>query len=162
GGSKEKFDCAYCEAGIGDERLILAKPQSFMNLSGEAVQNLARFYKIDPASITVFHDELDLPLGKIRFKTGGGNGGHNGLRSLDANIGEGYNRIRIGISHPGIKEAVKGYVLQDFRQEEWPLVENLIGDIVAHAPLLAKGDSAGFMNKITLNAQAREPIEEKE
>lgn len=131
-------------------RVILLKPSTYMNLSGESAQALARFYKIPLSNIIAIHDELDLPLGKLRVKTGGGNGGHNGLKSLDAHLGADYQRVRVGIAHPGDKDMVADYVLSDFTKAEKKTVGNMVIEIAKHIGLLLSGDAAGFMNRMTL------------
>src|SRR5690606_34982868 len=123
----KKFNALVSEGRIGGEKVILIKPQTFMNLSGQAVGEAMRFYKLAPSDLTVLYDELDLAPGKVRVKTGGGAGGHNGIRSLDAHCGKEYRRVRIGIGHPGSKERVTGHVLGDFAKadHEWldPLLD---------------------------------------
>ena len=133
GAEQKKFGGALSEAAIDDHKVLLFKPLSYMNNSGLPSIELVRFFKIPLENITVFHDELDLPSAKIRVKTGGGNGGHNGLRSLDAHLGADYKRIRIGIGHPGDKLLVSNYVLNDFTKEERPAMERLLSDITQHA-----------------------------
>jgi PTH1 family peptidyl-tRNA hydrolase len=126
-----------------------------MNESGRAVAEAARFYKVPPSDVVVFHDELDLPPGKLRVKTGGGVAGHNGLRSVTEHIGNDYRRVRIGIGHPGAKELVHGYVLSDFAKSERPWVETLTDVIADNAELLAKGQDATFQNKVHLAMGAK-------
>ena len=109
-----KFQAEIAEGRLADEKVILIKPQTFMNLSGQSVGEAMRFYKLEPSALTVFYDEIDLAAGKVRVKTGGGAGGHNGIRSLDQHIGNSYRRVRIGVGHPGVKEMVHGHVLGDF------------------------------------------------
>jgi PTH1 family peptidyl-tRNA hydrolase len=145
---QKKFGGALCETTIDGRKTLLFKPLNFMNNSGLPSVELTRFFKIPLENIIVFHDELDLPLAKIRVKTGGGHGGHNGLRSLDAHLGQEYKRVRIGIGHPGDKLLVSNYVLDDFMKEERPTVAELLGDIAKYIPLLMASDDAGFMNKI--------------
>jgi peptidyl-tRNA hydrolase, PTH1 family len=128
-----------------------------MNLSGQSVGEAMRFYKLSPADVLVVHDDLDLACGKIRVKTGGGNGGHNGLRSLDAHIGPDYRRLRIGIGHPGAPELVHYYVLSDFFKEEQPLFSKLVGAIGEAFPLLVKGEDNSFMNKVSVLTQPPRP-----
>ncbi len=146
-----KFGGLLAEGSIDDKKCYLFKPQSFMNLSGEPAIRLVQFYKIPTANITVFHDELDLPHAKIRVKRGGGNGGHNGLKSLDAHLGLDYQRVRIGIGHPGDKDRVSDYVLSDFSKDEEKSTHALLKEIASHLPLLLQGDDAGFMSKLALN-----------
>ncbi|GGC80440.1 aminoacyl-tRNA hydrolase [Chelatococcus reniformis] len=147
---RARFQAASAKAVIGGERAILLKPQTFMNDSGRAVAEAARFYKIAPGDIVVFHDELDLPAGKVRVKTGGGNAGHNGLRSITAHVGNDYRRVRFGIGHPGHKDRVHAYVLNDFAKAEEPWVTRLCEVIADEAALLAKGEDASFANRIHL------------
>src|SRR6056297_3617388 len=115
---KAKFQGEIAEGRLGGEKLLLLKPMTYMNLSGQSVGEAMRFYKLAPGDVTVFHDELDLAPGKVRVKTGGGHAGHNGLRSIHQHIGESYARVRLGIGHPGRKELVSHYVLQDFPKSE--------------------------------------------
>ena len=146
----KKFRGLICEGSIDGKKTLLLKPQTYMNLSGESAVEAANFYKIPLTHITALHDELDLPLAKIRVKRGGGNGGHNGLKSLDAHIGKDYLRVRMGIAHPGDKDMVSDYVLSDFSKSERTQVDALNTEIARHIALLLAGDEAGFMNKITL------------
>lgn len=148
-GWKSKHAGLLAEGNVGGERVLLLKPQTFMNKSGDSVQQVARFYKLTPADIVVFYDELDLAPGKVRVKTGGGNGGHNGLRSIDPQIGLDYKRVRLGIGHPG-KEFVTPHVLGDFAKADKAWLDPLLGEIARQAPMLLKGDDAGFMNKLAL------------
>lgn len=147
---RQKFQAEIAEGSFGDERVLLVKPLTYMNESGRAVGEAARFYKVAPAGIVVVHDELDLPPGKFRLKTGGGHGGHNGLRSLSQHLGDGYRRLRIGIGHPGSKEAVHGYVLHDFAKADEKWLAPLLDAIAAEAPLLAEGKDATFANRVHL------------
>lgn len=144
-----KFGGLIAEGKIDEHKTFLFKPLGYMNLSGEPARQIAQFYKIPLEHIIVLHDELDLPLAKIRVKTGGGHGGHNGLKSLDAHLGKDYRRVRIGIDHPGDKELVSPYVLSDFSKEEKNIISRLLEDISTHMPLLLSGDEAGFMNKLS-------------
>jgi PTH1 family peptidyl-tRNA hydrolase len=133
-----------------DSKIYCLKPQTFMNLSGESVVAAARFYKIPPANIIVLHDELDLLPGKLRVKMAGGDGGHNGIKSIDAHMGKDYWRVRIGIGHPGDKDRVADYVLSDFTRDERDIQETMIAAITKYFPLLLAQDAAGFMNKVVL------------
>jgi len=152
---RRRFQGVACEGKIGSERVLLLLPGTYMNDSGRAVAEGAHFYKLAPDDVVVFHDELDLPPGKVRVKFGGGNAGHNGLRSVTAHIGNDYRRVRIGIGHPGAKELVQPYVLDDFTGRDWPWVEAL-GDVIAeNAELIARGDDASFQNKVHLAMQAK-------
>ena len=152
---RQRFQGSTAEAVIGSERLLLLKPATYMNESGRAVAEAQRFFKIALADVIVFHDELDLAPGKLRVKLGGGNAGHNGLRSITAQCGNAYRRVRIGIGHPGHKDLVHSYVLSDFAKAEEPWVEDLCGACADFAPLLAKGDDASFQNKVHLAMDAR-------
>ena len=147
---RAKFSGAYAEGTVAGERVIALKPMTFMNLSGDSVGAAARFYKIDPSEIAVIHDELDLAPGKLRVKRGGGTAGHNGLRSIDDAIGPDFWRVRLGIGHPGVKELVLPYVLQNFDAEEMVWVTPLIEAIAEAMPLLVKDDAPGFMSKVAL------------
>ena len=148
------------EGNIGGEKVILLKPQTFMNRSGDSVQQVAQFYKIAPADIIVLYDELDLAPGKVRVKVGGGNGGHNGLRSIDPQIGTGYKRVRLGIGHPG-KEFVTHHVLGDFAKADSDWVTPLLDALGKHAGMLLAGDDNGFMNKLALAFKADDEPEPK-
>jgi len=145
-----KFHAEIAEGKIGGEKMLLVKPQTFMNLSGQAVGEALRFYKLAPSAVTVFYDEIDLAAGKLRVKTGGGSGGHNGIRSLDQHIGKDYRRVRIGVGHPGVKEMVHGHVLGDFAKDDREWLDVLLDAIAESADLMAKGDDSGFMNRVTL------------
>jgi peptidyl-tRNA hydrolase, PTH1 family len=147
---RARFQGEVAEGRLGQEKVLLLKPQTFMNNSGQSVGEAMRFFKLTPAEITVFHDELDLAPGKCRVKTGGGHAGHNGLRSLHAHIGEAYHRVRLGIGHPGRKEAVAGYVLHDFAKAEEDWLDDLLRGISDGAPALAAGDTGRFQNAVAL------------
>ncbi len=147
---KKAFGGIVCEGMIGARKCYAFKPMGYMNTSGVAAGELARFYKIPPEAITVIHDDLDLAFGKLRTKTGGGNGGHNGLKSLDAHLGADYARLRFGIGHPGDKDLVSDYVLSDFSKEEMLRLPMLLAEISRHAELLVAGDGAGFLNNVAL------------
>jgi peptidyl-tRNA hydrolase, PTH1 family len=149
GAFRNRFKGELAEGAIAGERRLLLKPQTFMNASGEAVLAAMSFYKIAPEDIVVIHDEIDLRDGKVRVKRGGGNAGHNGLRSIDALIGRDYWRVRIGVGHPGVKELVQPYVLQNFFTEEvteW--VEPLIDAVAETIPLLLSGAPDAFMSEV--------------
>lgn len=147
---KRAFKGIVADGRLGEGRVLLLKPDTFMNLSGQAVQAAMAFHKILPADVVVFHDELDLAPGKIRTKLGGGHAGHNGLRSIHGHIGEAYGRVRLGIGHPGHKDAVAGYVLHDFAKADADWLEDLLRGISDGAPLLAAGESAKFLNVVAL------------
>lgn len=145
-----KFQGQVSEGKLGSEKVILLKPDTFMNLSGQAVGEAMRFYKLTPDDVIVFHDELDLVPGKCRVKTGGGHAGHNGLRSIHQHIGAEYHRVRMGIGHPGHKDAVARYVLHDFAKADQAWLDDVIRGCADGAPDLAKGDNGRFMNAIGL------------
>ena len=147
---RAKFQSAIAEGNIAGERVYALKPQTYMNLSGDAVGAAARFYKIAPEEIAVIHDEIDLAPGKLRVKRGGGAAGHNGLRSVDDAIGEDYWRVRLGVGHPGVKELVQPYVLQNFDAEEMGWVTPLLDAVAEALPLLIAADAPGFMTKVAL------------
>ncbi len=134
---------------IGTTRILLLKPATFMNDSGRSAGEALRFYKLEPAALTAFHDELDLDPFRVKVKTGGGAAGHNGLRSLDQHLGTpDYRRIRLGIGHPGHKDRVTGYVLGNYAKAEIEPLSDLLGAVAAEAPLLATGEDARFMNEV--------------
>ncbi|MCB4456513.1 aminoacyl-tRNA hydrolase [Leisingera sp. McT4-56] len=147
---KSKFQALICEGVLGGEKVLLLKPQTFMNLSGQSVGEAMRFYKLTPADVVVLHDELDLAPGKARIKQGGGHAGHNGLRSIHSHIGADYGRVRLGIGHPGHKDAVAGYVLRDFPKADEGWLDDLMRGISDGAAELAKGDGGKFMNAVAL------------
>ncbi|WP_309667444.1 aminoacyl-tRNA hydrolase, partial [Tabrizicola sp.] len=138
------------EGRLGSEKVILLKPETFMNLSGQSVHAALAFYKLPLADMTVFHDELDLAPGKLRVKQGGGHAGHNGLRSIHGHLGDAYGRVRLGIGHPGHKDAVAAYVLHDFAKADAEWLEDLLRGISNGAALLAEGDGARFLNAVAL------------
>jgi PTH1 family peptidyl-tRNA hydrolase len=121
-----------------------------MNLSGQSVGEAMRFFKLEPGDITVFHDEIDLPPARLKVKTGGGHAGHNGLRSIHAHIGEAYQRVRMGVGHPGRKEAVAAYVLHDFAKAEDEWLDDMLRGISDGAAALAEGDAPRFQNAVAL------------
>jgi peptidyl-tRNA hydrolase, PTH1 family len=147
---RRAFKGVVAEGMLGTEKVALLKPGTFMNLSGEAVAEALRFWKLTPADLTVFHDELDLAPGKLRLKDGGGHAGHNGLRSIHAHIGDAYARVRIGIGHPGHKDAVAGYVLHDFAKADADWLDALLQGMSDGAAALADGDGARFLNAVAL------------
>jgi PTH1 family peptidyl-tRNA hydrolase len=152
---RRRFQGETAEGTLERERVVLLKPMTFMNDSGQAVQEASSFFKLAPNEITVLHDEIELPPAKVRVKVGGGIAGHNGLRSVSAHVGNDYRRVRIGVGHPGIKELVHGYVLNDFAKDERPWVEALREAIADNAGLLATGRDSTFQNKVHLAMQAK-------
>lgn len=148
---RSKFSSQISDGWLGDVKVLLQKPQTFMNRSGYAVAEAARFYKLPPGQIVVCHDEVDLAVGKVRIKTGGGVAGHNGLRSIAEQMGTpDFRRVRLGIGHPGDKDLVTGHVLGDFAAADREWRDRLLDAFAEAAPLLATGDDAGCMNKIAL------------
>lgn len=145
---RRRFQGLASEGTIGAQRVILLEPQTYMNESGRSVSEATRFHKIATSDVLVFHDELDLAAGKLRIKKGGGNAGHNGLRSISAHIGNDYRRVRLGIGHPGAKELVHGHVLSDFARAEQPWVDALCDAVADHVALVAGGNDAEFQNRV--------------
>jgi PTH1 family peptidyl-tRNA hydrolase len=169
---RSKFQGVFSEGRLGQEKVILLKPETFMNLSGQSVGEAMRFHKLELADVIVFHDELDLAPGKCRLKSGGGHAGHNGLRSIHAHIGEAYDRVRLGIGHPGDKNRVAGYVLSDFAKADADWLDDLLRGISDGAAALAAGEGAKFLNAVSLrtapprsstgNQKKTEPAQEPE
>jgi PTH1 family peptidyl-tRNA hydrolase len=154
----KKFRGLVSEGRIGSHRVLLLKPQTFMNDSGDCVSQALRFYKLDLDSLTVFHDELDLAPMKVKVKVGGGTAGHNGLRSIDAHLGPEFRRVRIGIGHPGPgqKEKVTPHVLGNYAKSEMEPLADLLAAIADEAQWLADGDDARFMSEVALRMQQEE------
>ncbi len=160
---KKAFHGLIAEGRLGEEKVVLLKPDTFMNLSGQSVQAAVTFHKLPLADLTVFHDELDLAPGKVRMKQGGGHAGHNGLRSIHGHLGEAYGRVRLGIGHPGHKDAVAGYVLHDFAKADGDWLDDLLRGISDGAAALAAGDATRFMNAVALRtAPARSSTSPRE
>ena len=157
---REKFKGLVSEGIIAGEKVLILKPQTWMNLSGESIEATLQFYKLAPSDVTVVYDEIDLVPGKSRIKRGGGNGGHNGLRSIDPRIGTDYRRIRLGVGHPGHKDAVMPWVLGDFSKADREWLDPLLDALAANADLIVKGDDNTLMNKLAIavsgDAAARE------
>lgn len=147
---KSKFQGQVSEGRLGTEKVMLLKPETFMNLSGQSVGEAMRFYKLGSEDVIVIHDELDLAPGKARLKQGGGHAGHNGLRSIHGHIGEDYTRLRLGIGHPGRKDLVSAYVLHDFAKADADWLDDLLRGISDGAPQLAAGDGGKFMTAVAL------------
>jgi PTH1 family peptidyl-tRNA hydrolase len=152
--AKKQFQGWTQEGRIGAHKLLLLKPATYMNDSGRSVRSAMDFYKLTPADVTIFHDELDLAPFKVKVKTGGGTAGHNGLRSADQHIGPDFRRVRIGIGHPGHKDRVTGYVLGNYAKAEIEDLTDMLGAIAAEAEWLAAGDDARFMNEVALRLQS--------
>jgi peptidyl-tRNA hydrolase, PTH1 family len=150
---KARFQGLSCEGRLGDAKVLLLKPMTFMNESGRSVGEALRFFKLEPAALTVFYDELDLEPFRVKVKLGGGAAGHNGLRSIDAHVGQDYARVRIGIGHPGHKDRVTGHVLGNFAKSEQADLAALLADLADLAPRLADGDAPRFMSDLALRQQ---------
>ena len=147
---RARFQGLVAEGMLGGRKVMLLKPQTYMNLSGQSVGEAMRFYRLTPADVTVFHDELDLAPGRLRVKAGGGHAGHNGLRSLHQHIGEAYHRVRLGIGHPGHKDRVAPYVLSDFAKAEEGWLDDLLRGIADGAAALTRDDATRFQNAVAL------------
>jgi peptidyl-tRNA hydrolase, PTH1 family len=152
---RRRFQGVAVEGTIAGEKLLLLLPGTYMNESGRAVGEAAHFYKLEPVAVVVFHDEVELPLGKIRVKLGGGNAGHNGLRSISEHIGNDYRRVRIGVGRPGHKDQMQNYVLQDFAKSEQPAVDAICDFIAENVALLIEGKESTFLNKAHLTMVAK-------
>lgn len=148
---KNKFNAEISDGKLNGEKVLIVKPQTYMNDSGQAVGEILRFYKEDLSNLIVIYDELDLPAAKLRIKTGGGSGGHNGIKSIDAHCGKEYRRMRLGIGHPGAREKVTSHVLGDFAKADQEWLDKLLQAIADNAPLLADDKDANFMNKVALD-----------
>lgn len=151
---RSKFSGQVSEGRLGTEKVLLLKPETYMNVSGDSVRAAMAFFKLSPDDLIVLHDELDLAPGKVRNKSGGGHAGHNGLRSIDAHVGPAFTRVRLGIGHPGDKRLVSNYVLSDFAKADEDWLEPLLRGIADGAPALAAGDGAGFLNAVGLRRPA--------
>ncbi|HXZ22428.1 MAG TPA: aminoacyl-tRNA hydrolase [Pseudolabrys sp.] len=159
---RRRFQGVAVEGNIANERVLLLLPGTYMNESGRAVVEATHFYKLGAGDVVVFHDEVDLPAAKVRVKVGGGVAGHNGLRSITANIGNDYKRVRIGIGKPDVKELVSMHVLGDFAKTEWAWVEALCDVIADNAPLLVESKDSSFQNRVHLAMAAKGFSEEEE
>lgn len=158
---RKKFQGQLCEGKLGSHKVILLKPETFMNLSGQSVGEALRFYKLSVEDVTVFHDEIDLAPGKIRVKSGGGHAGHNGLRSLHQHIGADYDRVRLGVGHPGRKEMVPNYVLGNFAKADEGWLDDILRGISDGATALAEGDHSRFLNAVGLRMAPQRPSKPK-
>ena len=158
---RAKFQGQVCEGTIAGEKVLALKPETYMNLSGESVGAALRFHKIALGDLIVLHDELDLAPGRMRVKKGGGAGGHNGLRSIDQHLGKDYWRVRLGIGHPGDKDRVTGWVLNDFAKADEAWLGPLLDAVADAVPLMIAGDDAGFMNKVAVATQPPRPKKDK-
>ena len=147
---RKRFQGMACDGELDGTKVLLLKPDTYMNESGRAVGEAARFHKLTTSDIVVVHDELDLLPGKLKVKSGGGNAGHNGLRSITAHLDNEYTRVRIGIGHPGVKELVQAWVLHDFSRDDQAWLDPLLAAIADAAPRLAAGGSARFLSDVAL------------
>jgi PTH1 family peptidyl-tRNA hydrolase len=150
---QKKFSGWVQEGRVGEHKLLLLKPATFMNESGRSVGEALRFYKLGTEALTVFHDELDLDPFKVKVKQGGGTAGHNGLRSIDQHLGADFRRVRIGIGHPGHKDQVTGHVLGNYTRDELDALAGLLGALSAEAHWLADGEDARFVSDVALRMQ---------
>jgi peptidyl-tRNA hydrolase, PTH1 family len=162
-GERSRFNSLACEGHVDGVKIVAIKPQTYMNLSGDAVLPALQFFKLSPADIVVLHDDIDLPLGRVRIKRGGGAAGHNGLRSIDETIGPDYWRIRLGVGHPGEPGRVRGFVLDNFSKDEMPEVARVLDAIAETFPLMASGDADRFRSRVDviLNPPPPKPEPEK-
>ena len=158
---KTKFDGLLAEGALAGRKTYLLKPQTFMNLSGGSVGPALRFFKLPLTALVVVHDQIDLAAGKLKVKTGGGDAGQNGLRSITSALGPDYRRVRLGIGHPGDKDRVSGHVLQNFSAGDIAWLKPLVGAMVQAAPLLAQDDDKGFMSKVALLLQPPKEAKKK-
>jgi peptidyl-tRNA hydrolase, PTH1 family len=158
---KAKFEAFLSEGILAGRKVYLLKPQTYMNNSGVSVGAALRFLKLPVTALVVIHDEIDLAAGKIKAKTGGGDAGQNGLRSITENLGPDYRRVRVGVGHPGEKSLVTAHVLQNFSKEDIAWLRPLVGAMVEAAPLLAQDDAAGFMTKVALLTKPPKPENKK-
>jgi PTH1 family peptidyl-tRNA hydrolase len=159
---KRKFHGVAADGELGGEKVLLLKPDTYMNESGRSVGEAARFLKIAEEDIVVFYDEIDLAPSKLKVKTGGGNAGHNGLRSISAHLGNDYVRVRIGVGHPGVKELVARWVLNDFSKADQEWLEPLLEAIAGAAPRLAKDDQSRFLTDVAKAlGESGDPRQEK-
>jgi PTH1 family peptidyl-tRNA hydrolase len=160
--SKKRWQAITFEGRIGREKVIILKPQTFMNNSGQSVGEAMRFFKLSPADVFVFYDELDLAFGKVKAKVGGGAAGHNGIRSITSHIGADYNRIRMGIGHPGHKDRVHGHVLGDFAKSEQTILDDMLQAVGQNANWLTDNNLARFMSEVALTMSPQRSNKPKE
>jgi PTH1 family peptidyl-tRNA hydrolase len=157
---RKKFQGEIAEAEIAGTRVLLLKPMTYMNLSGQSVAAALDFFKLEPSALTVFHDEIDLLLGRVKVKAGGGHGGHNGIRDIMAHLGPDFRRVRLGVGHPGEKGLVHNHVLQDFAKAERELAAKVIEAVADEVPRLVAGDEGGFMSRVAYLLQPPKPKKE--
>ena len=162
GDFREKYHGLLAEGQIGKQKVLLLKPQTFMNKSGVSVSEAVNFFKLDGSQIVVFYDELDLPPGKLRMRRGGGFAGHNGLRSINAHMGADFRRARLGIGHPGDKAKVTGHVLGDFAKADADWLADFLKALADHAPLLAAGDDATYQTRVVEAMHSQDQTEQED
>ncbi|MFO1055764.1 MAG: aminoacyl-tRNA hydrolase [Dongiaceae bacterium] len=160
--ARARFHALTAEGEVGGEKIIALEPTTYMNDSGRAVEAAAHFYKLAPERVIVIHDEIDLDPGRMKVKRGGGAGGHNGLRSIDAHLGNDYWRVRLGVGHPGHKDLVKHFVLHDFHKDERALIDKQLDAVAEAFPLLAAGDPNGFMSKVDILMKPPRPPRQRQ
>ena len=158
---RRRFQSDLSEGLVGGLKILAQKPLAYMNRSGLPVAATMRFYKLENSDVTVIHDEIDLVLGKVRVKRGGGHGGNNGVRDLTRHIGADFRRVRLGIGHPGDKDRVEGYVLHDFAKAERTQADTIVDAVAEAFGALAEGDESGFMNKVALRVNPPKPSKPK-
>lgn len=158
---RNRFKGLTAEGTINGEKVLLLKPQTYMNLSGDSVAEALRFYKLPLEALLVFHDELDVAPGKLKMKVGGGAAGHNGLRSIDSHLGPHYRRARLGIGHPGSKGRVHGWVLGDFAKADQTWLDAFLDAVAKEAGWLAKGNDARFASSVSQRLTPPRPKKEK-
>lgn len=161
GAWRKKFQGDVAEGEIAGTRILLLKPMTYMNLSGQSVAAALRFYKLKLPALTVFHDEIDLMLGRVRVKTGGGHGGHNGVRDIMDHLGPDFRRVRLGVGHPGEKDLVHHHVLGEFAKAEREFAAKVIEAVAAETPRLVAGDDGGFMSRVAFLLAPPKPKKEK-
>lgn len=159
---RSKFSGQMCEGTIDGIKVLALMPETYMNESGRSVSAAARFYKVEPENIIVLHDELDIAFTKIKIKTGGGHGGHNGLRSIDAHIGKNYKRLRLGIGHPGDKAKVHNHVLGDFAKAETSELDKMLDCVAQLVGLACEGKDTDFMNRYAMDMRPQRPNKPKQ
>jgi PTH1 family peptidyl-tRNA hydrolase len=158
---RKKFQGDVAEGEVAGTRILLLKPMTYMNLSGQSVAAALGFYKLGPEALIVFHDEIDVLLGRVKVKAGGGHGGHNGIRDIMAHIGPEFRRVRLGVGHPGEKALVHNHVLQEFAKQERVLAGKVIEAVAAETPRLVAGDDGGFMSRVAFLLAPPKPKKEK-
>jgi PTH1 family peptidyl-tRNA hydrolase len=154
---RNKFQGLICDGMVGGEKILLLKPQTFMNRSGQSVSEACRFYKLGTENLIVFHDELDLAAGKLRIKTGGGHGGNNGIRDITAHMDANFKRVRMGVGRPQTKEQVSNHLLSDFAKSDNTWLEPMIDECVRSLPLLLKSEDANYMTRVAERLKPNRP-----